>query len=68
MKITKETLRRAGRTFLQAAIPYIATNICIVDFSQPKEIVTSAIVGLIVSAGAAGIAAVMNLEKTESEE
>jgi len=66
-KFTKETLKRAGRTFLQTAVAYIAANICIVDFSAGKEVLFSALFGLIVSAAAAGLAAVMNLEKVESE-
>lgn len=66
--ITEETVKRAGRTFLQTAIGYIAVNIGIVDFSGGADVVKSALCGLAVSAVAAGIAAVMNREKkTESE-
>lgn len=68
MKFTKETWRRALRTLLQVAVSYIAANICIVDFSAEGEVLTSALVGLVVSALAAGIAAVMNLEKPEATE
>lgn len=63
MKFTKETLYRAGRTFLQAFLSYIVINIAIVDFSSGKEVAKSGLTGLAVSAGAAGISAVMNLEK-----
>lgn len=66
MKFTKETLRRAIRTFLQAVVAYIIANITIVDFSE-KSIAKSALIGLITSALAAGISAVMNLEQTTTE-
>ena len=65
MKITKETLRRAGRTFVQAAVSYIAVNIAIIDFNAAEDVLKSALIGLAVSAMSAGIAAVMNLEKPE---
>lgn len=64
-KFTKETLRRMGRTFLQAAISYIAINLAIVDFSESGEVLKSALIGLGVSALSAGIAAVMNLEEVK---
>ena len=67
MKVTKETLRRAFRTFLQTAIAYIAVNIAVIDFSVEKAALKSAVIGIIVSAVAAGLAAVMNLEKKEVE-
>lgn len=71
-KFTKETLRRAWRTFIQTAVAYIAANLCVIDFSAGKDIVYSALFGLGVSAAAAGLAAIMNLEKRpvadESEE
>lgn len=62
MKFTKETLKRTLRTFLQAAIAYIVANITLVDFND-KSILKSAVIGLITSAIAAGISAIMNLEK-----
>lgn len=68
MKVTKETLKRALRTFLQAAIAYIVANLAVVDFSSGKEIAKSALIGLCVSAIAAGIAAVMNLQKPSEPE
>lgn len=67
MKFTKETWRRALRTFLQAAVSYIAVNLCVVDFSSEGEVLTSALIGLGASALAAGIAAVMNMEKSETD-
>ena len=67
MKITKETLRRARRTFLQAAIGYVAANVAFVDFTATDEVLSSALIGLAVSAIAAGIAAIMNAEKPLEE-
>lgn len=67
MKITKETLRRAKRTFFQTAISYFAANLCLVDFTQPKDIIVSALLGLVISALSAGLAAIMNLQKNEQQ-
>lgn len=63
MKFTKETWRRALRTFIQAAAAYIAANLFVVDFTAEGEVLTSALIGLAVSALAAGLSAAMNLEK-----
>lgn len=68
MKFTKETLRRAGRTFLQTAVAYLAANLCVVDFTASKDVLYSTLFGLAVSAAAAGLAAIMNLEKIEPVE
>lgn len=65
--VTKDTLIRAGRTFIQAAAAYIIANVAIVDFTSDKQIVKSAVAGLVTSAIAAGIAAVMNLNKDKGE-
>lgn len=70
-KWTKDTWKRAGRTFIQSAIGYIAVNLAFVDFSADKDVITHALIGLCVSTFAAGLAGVMNLEsttETESEE
>ena len=59
MNFLKKTyVKRALRTFLQTAVGYIAVNIAATDLS-----VKSAIIGLAVSAVAAGVAAVMNLKE-----
>ena len=63
MKFTKETLKRALRTFAQAAIAYIGVNLVAVDYSGEKDVNKTALIGLGVSAVSAGIAAVMNLER-----
>ncbi|WP_177917244.1 hypothetical protein [uncultured Eubacterium sp.] len=63
MIITKETLIRAGRTFLQSALAYITVNAVYINLTGNKASDKSAIIGLLVSAVSAGIAAAMNLEK-----
>lgn len=64
-KITKETLRRAFRTFVQTVAGYIAVNIVVVDFTASGEVIKSALVGVLIAGVSAGISAVMNLEKRE---
>ena len=61
MNIKKEWLRRAIRTFVQAAVGYIVVVIPNIDFSDTSALKT-ALVGAGVSAVAAGIAAVMNAD------
>lgn len=63
----KETLKRAARTFLQAAVGYIAANFAMYtgsDFSD-LDVLKTVLLGIGVSAVAAGLAAVMNLPKNE---
>ena len=60
--ITNETLKRAGRTFLQAFLGYAVVNIAVVDFNNGKEVLIDTLIGLGVGAIAAGLAAVMNLQ------
>ena len=67
----KETIRRAFRTFVQTAIGYIVTNIAIVsdpETLQNTDILKTTIIGLIISAISAGLAAVMNLPKRSKNE
>jgi len=66
MIFTKETLYRALRTFIQAALAYFAVNLAVVDFSAEKAALKTVLVGLAVSSLSAGIAAVMNLEREEN--
>jgi hypothetical protein len=68
MKFTKKTLKKAARTFLQTAIGYATANVAFVDFTAGKKVVISALIGLLTSAVAAGVAAAMNLEKKGSAE
>ncbi len=66
MKFTKETLRRALRTFIQAAVGFLSsTGIAVLatnDFNVSKTIM----IGLLGSAISTGLAAVMNLESPKS--
>jgi hypothetical protein len=41
MKFTKETMRRALRTFMQAAAAYIAANLLVVDFTAESDVLKS---------------------------
>ncbi|MBE6720627.1 MAG: hypothetical protein E7571_08270 [Ruminococcaceae bacterium] len=65
--VTKNTIKRAGRTFIQAAVSYIGVNLIVIDFTTGKEALKSALIGLAVSSVAAGISAVMNLERNGEE-
>jgi hypothetical protein len=65
MRFTSETAKRALRTFLQAAVAYIVTHAPIIDLTDADEVIKRALIGLVVSAISAGIAAAMNLEKKE---
>ena len=65
MKFTKETAKRMLRTFLQTVIAYISVNLAFVNFSEDKTVIKSALIGLLISAIASGISAVMNLQKRE---
>jgi len=67
-KITKETVRRALRTFLQALTASFLADIVTVDFSEGREVIKSTVISFSVSAVAAGISAVMNLENKEENE
>lgn len=68
MKFTKETLNRMIRTFIQTAVSYIAIHVVTVDFSESKNLLRAALTGIGVSAAAAGLSAVMNLEKKQTDE
>jgi hypothetical protein len=58
----KETFKRAGRTFIQAFAGYMAANLVTATAGlTDMDALTTALVGLGVSAVAAGLAAVMNL-------
>jgi hypothetical protein len=57
----KNWVKRALRTFVQSAVGYIAIAVPNIDFSSASAAKT-AVVGLGLSALAAGIAAVMNIK------
>ena len=62
MKFTKETAYRMFRTFVQAAAGFLATTGISVFVTNDYNVSKNIIFGLIGSAIAAGLAAVMNLE------
>ena len=64
----KETFIRAGRTFFQAFIGYIGANLIFnASFLSDTDVLTKWLVGLIGSAVAAGVAAVMNTPAKSGE-
>ena len=70
MKCTgKECLKRAARTFVQSALGYAAVNLVTVVQTNATggEALSTALRGLIVSAIAAGLAAIMNLPKRDAD-
>lgn len=58
----KNFVKRALRTFLQTAIGYITVNITLIDFSNDRSVLKSTLMGILISAISAGIAAIMNLK------
>lgn len=63
----KEPIKRALRTFVQSAAGYISVNIgATVTGIEDANVVKTAVTTLIVSAIAAGIAAVMNMKPTNA--
>ena len=58
---TGETTKRALRTFAQAFVAFLVAGLPLLDWTDTSAI-KAAGVGLLISAIAAGIAAVMNLE------
>ena len=61
MKIKKEWLRRAIRTFVQAAVGYAVLVVPNIDFTDTSALKTT-LIGVGASAIAAGISAVMNAD------
>lgn len=68
--ISKDCVKKVLRTFLQTAIGYIITNITLylggIDFAD-GDVLRNALIGLAIAAFSAGSAAVMNIEKAESQ-
>ena len=62
IKWTKETTKRVFKTFLQAALAYVAMNFAGIDFTGDRDMIKTALIGLALSATSAGIAALMNLQ------
>ena len=61
----KEMLKRAARTFVQAALGYVAANLIYIVSSSPEnfDYMKNTVMGLVISAVAAGLSAVMNMPK-----
>ena len=66
----KEMLRRAARTFAEAALGYVAANIVMaISTGESISVKKTALLGLCMSAVASGISAVLNMpKKREAEE
>lgn len=65
---TKEMLRRAFRTFIQAAFSYLSVNLVYVVSGAENDfnLIKDGLLCLQISATAAGLAAVMNLPKFQT--
>ena len=59
----KEWAKRAIRTFIQTAVGYIVVAVPSVDFGGERTAIKATLVGIGVSAVAAGIAAAMNIKE-----
>ena len=66
----KEMLRRAARTFLQAAIGYVTANVAVTasGIANGRESLRNTLITLGTAAIACGIAAVMNLPDKNGNE
>lgn len=62
----KETLRRALRTFAQAAVGYLVANVALIRWDDRGALKTTALT-VITAAVACGLAALMNLPKGEND-
>ncbi len=71
VKMTKISLKKAVRTFLQTAIGYVFANVTLtlggMDFAD-GDVLKNALIGLAIAAFSAGASAVMNLEKSEESD
>lgn len=56
-------VKRALRTFLQAAVGYLVVALPTVDFTADGSVLKSTLCGIAVSGIAAGLAAVMNIKE-----
>ena len=65
----KEMLKRAARTFIQAALGYVAANLIYIVSSSPEsyDYMKNTVMGLLISAVAAGLSAVMNMPHKSKE-
>ncbi len=68
IKWTRETTKRVFKTFIQAALAYMAMNFAGIDFTGNRDMVKTALIGLALSSISAGIAALMNLQSPAEPE
>lgn len=64
----KEMLKRSARTFVQAMVGYLSVNIVYaVSSSTDINVIKTSLLGVLISAIAAGLAALMNMPKVGVE-
>ena len=63
MRFTQNTIKRATRTFVQAAVAYIAVYLANYGTDELFSSHKTVLMGVLVSAVAAGLSAVINLEQ-----
>ncbi|MBQ1390007.1 MAG: hypothetical protein IIY78_10360 [Clostridia bacterium] len=64
--LNSEWFKRAARTFFQTALGYIIFAVPNIDFNNTSAIKTT-LIGIGVSAAAAGVAAVMNINEEDNK-
>ena len=64
--ITKESLKRVFKTFIQALIAFLVVSLPTVDFTVGNEALKATLLSVLASAIAAGLSAVMNIEQKGS--
>lgn len=63
----KNWIKRAVRTFVQTAIGYISVSVVAVDWTADRLVIKTAVIGVGVSAVAAGLAAVINFREDKNK-
>lgn len=61
--LTKESLIKVAKTFIQALIAFLVVTLPTIDFTQDKSALKAALFSVLASAIAAGLSAVMNIEQ-----
>ncbi len=61
--LTKESLIKVAKTFIQALIAFLVVALPTVDFTQERSALKAALLSVLASAIAAGLSAVMNIEQ-----
>lgn len=63
LHINKRSTHQSGKTFIQALIAFLVVALPTIDFTQEKSALKAALLGVLASAVAAGLSAVMNIEQ-----